>query len=168
MDICVVGTGYVGLVTGTCFAELGVTVKCVDNDEAKIELLNSGGVPIYEPGLQELIKKNTAEGRLSFTTDIAEAIGESLVVFIAVGTPQGDDGSADLQYVYQVAETIGRDMTAYKVIVTKSTVPVGTGERIRKIVERTQKERIEFDVVSNPEFLRKARLWRISCGRTGS
>ncbi len=155
MDICVVGTGYVGLVTGTCFAELGVTVKCVDNDAAKIDMLNKGGVPIYEPGLKELINRNTEEGRLSFTTDIAEAIGESLVVFIAVGTPQGDDGAADLKYVYQVAETIGRDMTAYKVIVTKSTVPVGTGERIREIVEKTQTQPIEFDVVSNPEFLRE-------------
>ncbi len=155
MDICVVGTGYVGLVTGTCFAELGVTVKCVDNDQAKIKLLKDGGVPIYEPGLQEMIRKNTAEGRLSFTTDIAEAIAESLVVFIAVGTPQGDDGSADLKYVYQVAETIGRDMTSYKAIVTKSTVPVGTGERIREIVERNQKKKIDFDVVSNPEFLRE-------------
>ena len=155
MDICVVGTGYVGLVTGTCFAELGVNVTCVDNDAAKIETLNQGGVPIYEPGLRELIEKNTKEGRLSFTTDIGQAIGGSLVVFIAVGTPQGDDGAADLKYVYQVAETIGRDMTSYKVIVTKSTVPVGTGEKIRAIVERTQKSGIEFDVVSNPEFLRE-------------
>jgi UDPglucose 6-dehydrogenase len=112
-------------------------------------------VPIYEPGLKELITKNTKEGRLSFTTDITEAIAESQVVFIAVGTPQGDDGSADLQYVYQVAETIGRDMTAYKVIVTKSTVPVGTGEHIRAIIEKSQGTPLEFDVVSNPEFLRE-------------
>ncbi|MBW1713072.1 MAG: UDP-glucose/GDP-mannose dehydrogenase family protein [Deltaproteobacteria bacterium] len=155
MHICVVGTGYVGLVTGACFAELGVKVTCVDNDLDKISLLKKGRTPIYEPGLEELINKNAKEGRLSFTTDVGEAIGAALVIFIAVGTPQGDDGGADLVYVRQVAQTIGRCMNGYKVIVTKSTVPVGTGEMIKKIIEENQTEPNSFDVVSNPEFLRE-------------
>lgn len=155
MHICVVGTGYVGLVTGTCFAELGVNVTCVDNDAAKIEMLKGGQVPIYEPGLKELIDRSASEGRLLFTTDIAEAIDGALVIFIAVGTPQGSDGSANMQYVFEVAKTIGQRMRDYKVIVTKSTVPVGTGEKIKKIVAAEQSEKLAFDVVSNPEFLRE-------------
>jgi len=155
MKICVVGTGYVGLVTGTCFAELGVKVTCVDNDEEKIELLNSGRVPIFEPGLEELISKNTKEGRLHFSTDIAGAIRQALVVFIAVGTPQGGDGGADLTYVRQVAQAIAQNLDGYKVVVTKSTVPVGTGEMIRRIIEESQSKNHQFDIVSNPEFLRE-------------
>jgi len=155
MDICVVGTGYVGLVTGTCFAEFGVSVTCVDVNQEKINQLNQGQVPIYEPGLEELIGKNAKEGRLSFSTDIPAAIRRALVIFIAVGTPQGEDGSADLKYVRQVAEAIGRHMTDYKVVVTKSTVPVGTGELIRRIIQENQTEALPFDIVSNPEFLRE-------------
>ena len=155
MKICVVGTGYVGLVTGTCFAEFGVKVTCVDNDQEKIELLNSGRVPIFEPGLEELISKNTKEGRLHFSTDIAGAIRQALVVFIAVGTPQGGDGGADLTYVRQVAQVIAQNLDGYKVVVTKSTVPVGTGEMIRRIIEENQSENHQFDIVSNPEFLRE-------------
>jgi len=155
MNICVVGVGYVGLVTGTCFAELGITVTCVDNDPDKIDLLNRGGVPIYEPGLEELVKKNSREGRLSFTTDLEEGVANALVVFIAVGTPQGDDGAADLHYVWEVAESIGRTMADYKVVVTKSTVPVGTGQKVAAIIRENQAQPINFDVVSNPEFLRE-------------
>jgi len=155
MDICVVGTGYVGLVTGTCFAEFGVSVTCVDVNQEKISQLHQGQVPIYEPGLEELISKNTKEGRLYFSTDIPTAIRRALVIFIAVGTPQGQDGSADLKYVRQVAEAIGRHMTGYKVVVTKSTVPVGTGELIRRIIQENQTEVHPFDIVSNPEFLRE-------------
>lgn len=155
MDICVVGSGYVGLVSGTCFAELGVNVICVDNVQEKIDKLRQGIIPIYEPGLEEMVAKNTKEGRLAFTTDIKAAVDQAQVVFIAVGTPQGSDGAADLRYVYQVAETVGRVMTDYKVIVTKSTVPVGTGTKVREIVAKSQDQPIEFDVVSNPEFLRE-------------
>lgn len=155
MNIAVVGSGYVGLVTGTCFADLGVNVTCIDNDTRKISKLKDGKIPIYEPGLEEMVKTNVSEGRLSFTTDIAEGVTNSLVIFIAVGTPQGEDGSADLQYVDQVAKEIALNMTDYKVIVTKSTVPVGTGARIRKIIEANQKRKVEFDIVSNPEFLRE-------------
>lgn len=155
MNIAVVGSGYVGLVTGTCFADLGVNVTCIDNDKTKIAMLKNGKIPIYEPGLEEMVKTNISEGRLTFTTDIAEGVANSLVVFIAVGTPQSDDGSADLSYVDQVAKEIALNMTDYKVIVTKSTVPVGTGARIRKIIEKNQKTPVEFDIVSNPEFLRE-------------
>lgn len=163
MNICVVGTGYVGLVTGTCFAEFGVNVVCVDKDKNKIDMLNNGAIPIYEPGLEELVKKNVKDGRLSFTTDIDKVINNSLVVFIAVGTPPKDDGSADLSYVENVARSIARNLNGYKVIVTKSTVPVGTGERIKKIIIENNKKGIEqktglgqgFDIVSNPEFLRE-------------
>ena len=155
MNICVVGTGYVGVVTGTCFAEFGVKVTGVDKDAEKIHLLQQGKVPFYEPGLEEMLRKNLKEGRLSFTTDIARAVDKALVVFIAVGTPSRDDGSADLSYVEEVARNIGENMRGYKVIVTKSTVPVGTGERIREIVTRHQREPVHFDVVSNPEFLRE-------------
>jgi UDPglucose 6-dehydrogenase len=155
MNIGVVGVGYVGLVTGACFAEFGVSVTCVDNDKKKIRSLKQGLIPFYEPGLEELIQRNVKEGRLTFTTDIAEAVKSSLVIFIAVGTPPRGDGSADLKYIEEVAREIASNLDAYKVIVTKSTVPVGTGDRIRKIVSRHLKERIDFDIVSNPEFLRE-------------
>jgi UDPglucose 6-dehydrogenase len=155
MNICIVGVGYVGLVTGTCFAEFGNTVSCVDEDEKKIESLQKGVIPIYEPGLEEMVKKNHSAGRLLFTTDVADAVEKSLAVFIAVGTPSGSEGSANLEYVYQVAETIGKLMKGYKIIVTKSTVPVGTGKEIREIVKNNQQKEIPFDVASNPEFLRE-------------
>jgi len=155
MNICVVGVGYVGLVTGTCFAEFGNTVVCVDNDEKKIDALRQGIIPIYEPGLEEMVKRCQSAGRLHFTTDVADAVEKSLVVFIAVGTPSGSGGSANLEYVYQVAETIGKLMKGYKVIATKSTVPVGTGKEIKEIVKKNQEQDIAFDVVSNPEFLRE-------------
>ncbi|MGD8372682.1 MAG: UDP-glucose/GDP-mannose dehydrogenase family protein [Syntrophobacterales bacterium] len=155
MHICVVGVGYVGLVTGACFAEFGVNVTCVDKDVAKIDLLKQGEVPFYEPGLTELIRKNFREGRLSFTTDAGNGIRQSLVIFIAVGTPSAPDGSADLQYIREVAATIGHNLDGYKVIVTKSTVPVGTGQMIAQIIEEERKTEISFDVVSNPEFLRE-------------
>jgi UDPglucose 6-dehydrogenase len=153
MKLCVIGTGYVGLVAGTCFAESGNDVVCVDIDADKIERLKRGEVPIYEPGLEELIRRNVAEGRLSFTTDLADAVRRSLLCFIAVGTPQGDDGSADLGAVIRVAAEIAEAMDGYKVIVTKSTVPVGTAERIRQVI--ASRTRHPFDVVSNPEFLKE-------------
>ncbi|OGW27858.1 MAG: UDP-glucose 6-dehydrogenase [Nitrospirae bacterium GWC2_57_13] len=153
MKLSVIGTGYVGLVTGTCFAESGNTVICMDIDEGKISLLRAGSVPIYEPGLEELIKKNTAHGRLSFTTDMSDAVRSSDVIFIAVGTPPGEDGSADLKYVIAAATQIGKFMNGHKVIVNKSTVPVGTGERVRAAVAKKTKH--SFDVVSNPEFLKE-------------
>ncbi|MGD8228593.1 MAG: UDP-glucose/GDP-mannose dehydrogenase family protein [Desulfobacteraceae bacterium] len=155
MNICVVGVGYVGLVTGSCFAEFGNTVVCVDKDEKKIEALQQGIIPIYEPGLEEMVKRCQSAGRLHFTTDVADAVEKSLIIFIAVGTPSGSSGSANLEYVYQVAETIGKLMKGYKVIATKSTVPVGTGKEIREIIQRNQVQDIAFDVVSNPEFLRE-------------
>jgi UDPglucose 6-dehydrogenase len=155
MNISVVGTGYVGLVTGTCFAEFGVSVTCVDKDQAKIEALQAGRIPIYEPGLEEMVARNMAEGRLTFSTDLKTAVEGALVIFVAVGTPPRGDGSADLTYVEQVAREIAEHMDAYKVIVTKSTVPVGTGERLKAIIGETQRERIDFDIASNPEFLRE-------------
>jgi UDPglucose 6-dehydrogenase len=153
MKIAVIGTGYVGLVVGTCFAETGNKIVCVDVDEAKIAGLEKGIVPIYEPGLEELIKRNVSEDRLTFTTDSASAIRESTVIFIAVGTPPGDDGSADLKYVLQVAETIGKNMESYKLIVDKSTVPVGTASKVQAAIAKHTKH--PFDVVSNPEFLKE-------------
>lgn len=153
MKLCVVGTGYVGLVAGTCFAESGNDVICVDIDAEKIARLRRGEVPIYEPGLSELIRRNVEEGRLSFSTDLADAVRKSLICFIAVGTPQGDDGSADLSAVIRVAAEIGEAMDGYRVIVTKSTVPVGTAERIRQII--ASRTAHPFDVVSNPEFLKE-------------
>jgi UDPglucose 6-dehydrogenase len=155
VKIAVVGTGYVGLVTGTCFAEFGVNTTCVDIDENKIAMLKKGEIPIYEPGLKELVEKNSREGRLSFTTNLSEAINDAEVVFIAVGTPPSEDGTADLKFVDAVAKTIAENLNDYKVIVTKSTVPVGTGKRIRKIINENKKSDIEFGVVSNPEFLRE-------------
>ena len=155
MNICVVGTGYVGLVTGACFAEFGVHVTCVDKDGAKIDLLKQGEVPIFEPGLKELIGKNVKEGRLTFTTDAGNAVRQALVVFIAVGTPSSPDGSADLSYIREVASTIARNLDGYKVVVTKSTVPVGTGQVIEEIIRRERSTEAPFDVVSNPEFLRE-------------
>ncbi len=155
MHIGVIGTGYVGLVTGACFAEFGVFVTCVDKDTKKIKSLKDGHVPFYEPGLEELVQRNIKEGRLAFSTDIADAVRSSLVIFIAVGTPPRGDGSADLRYIEEVAKEIASNLDGYKVIVTKSTVPVGTGDRIRKIVSKNLKEQVDFDIVSNPEFLRE-------------
>jgi UDPglucose 6-dehydrogenase len=155
MHIAVVGSGYVGLVTGACFAEFGVNVICVDIDADKIERLARGESPIYEPGLDQLIKKNLEAGRLSFTTDIAAAIRQSLVIFIAVGTPPRADGSADLSFVEGAARSVAEHMDSYKVIATKSTVPVGTGKRLTTVISEQQKRQIDFSVVSNPEFLRE-------------
>ncbi|MEI0487493.1 UDP-glucose/GDP-mannose dehydrogenase family protein [Brachyspira intermedia] len=157
MKICVIGTGYVGLVVGTCFAEMGNFVICVDNDEDKLKKLNQGIIPIYEPGLEDLIKFNVGEKRLSFTSDIEKAVQESLICFIAVGTPQDEDGSADMKYVYGVAKQIGKALNGYKVIVDKSTVPVGTAEKVTEIIRANAKDEFknEFDVVSNPEFLKQ-------------
>lgn len=153
MNICVVGTGYVGLVAGTCLAEMGNTVVCVDNDDDKLNKLKNGIVPIFEPGLEEMIVSNTSENRLSFSNNLKTAVENSTICFIAVGTPQGEDGSADLKYVCQVAEEIGKAINGYKVIVDKSTVPVGTAEKVTKIIKKQTTH--EFDVVSNPEFLKQ-------------
>jgi len=153
MKIAVIGTGYVGLVVGTCFADTGNRVTCVDVDEQKIDLLKKGGVPIYEPGLEELIGRNVDEGRLHFSIDVASAIKEAAVCFIAVGTPPDEDGSADLKYVIAVAEAIGKNMDGYTVVVTKSTVPVGTNAKVRDTIAALTDQ--EFDVVSNPEFLKE-------------
>ena len=136
MKICVIGTGYVGLVAGTCLADMGNEVICVDNDLEKLTKLKNGIVPIYEPGLEELIKANVAEGRLSFSSDLDNAVKQSLVCFIAVGTPQSEDGAADLQYVMAVAESIGKALNGYKVIVDKSTVPVGTAEKVTNVIKK--------------------------------
>jgi len=158
MKLAVVGTGYVGLVTGTCFAEMGNQVICVDNDPRKIDMLLHGKIPIWEPGLEDMVKRNHAENRLSFTGDIKKAVDESLILFIAVGTPPDEDGSADLQYVLQVARDIARHMTEYKIIVNKSTVPVGTADKVIAAINEVLAERkvdIKFDVVSNPEFLKE-------------
>jgi UDPglucose 6-dehydrogenase len=155
MHIGIIGTGYVGLVTGACFAEFGIFVTCVDKDEKKIRSLKKGVVPFYEPGLEELVQRNLKEGRLSFTTRIADAVDSSLVLFIAVGTPPRGDGSADMKFVEEVAKEIARTISGYKVIVTKSTVPVGTGEKIRAIISGNRKEQSDFDIVANPEFLRE-------------
>ncbi len=158
MKISVVGTGYVGLVSGTCFAETGIDVVCVDIDQQKIEMLNNGQIPIYEPGLSDIYKRNVEKGRLSFTTNIAESLKEADVVFIAVGTPPGEDGSADLKYVLNVAREVGRYIDHYTVVVTKSTVPVGTSHKVKAAVaEELQKRNcdIPFDVASNPEFLKE-------------
>jgi UDPglucose 6-dehydrogenase len=153
MKIAVVGSGYVGLVLGACLAETGNDVTCVDKDEAKVRMLRKGRVPIYEPGLTELVQRNKAEGRLVFTTQLARAVKASQIIFIAVGTPQGEDGSADLGHVLTVARDIGKAMDGYRVIVNKSTVPVGTAEKVRAIIRRETTH--PFSVVSNPEFLKQ-------------
>ena len=153
MKISVIGTGYVELVTGTCLAESGNDVICMDIDTKKIEGLNAGIVPIYEPGLEELIKRNVAHNRLSFTTDMALAVKNADIIFIAVGTPPGEDGSADLKYVLGAAKEIGVHMNGYKVVINKSRVPVGTGDKVRAAVAGKAKHK--FDVVSNPEFLKE-------------
>lgn len=155
MHISIIGTGYVGLVTGACFAEFGIFVTCIDKDKNKIERLKRGYIPFYEPGLEDLVKRNTKESRLKFTTKIEKAVEDSLVIFIAVGTPPRGDGSANLEYVEEVAKAIAKSMNSYKVIVTKSTVPVGTGFKIREIINKNLHKNINFDIVSNPEFLRE-------------
>ncbi len=155
MNICVVGTGYVGLVTGACFAELGNNVVCVDKDASKIEMLERGEMPIYEPGLETLVERNVRAGRLTFGTDLGPPIREALIVIIAVGTPQGADGRADLKFVREVARSIAENLDAYKVVVTKSTVPAGTGAMIRGIIEEHRQGDTTFSVASNPEFLRE-------------
>ena len=155
MKIAIAGSGYVGLVTGTCLAELGNDVVCVDIDKEKINKLNKGQVPIYEPGLDELIKRNKKEGRLSFTTDLKDAVKKSDIIFICVGTPPKDNGEADLSHVEAAARTIAEVMDKYKVIVEKSTVPVQTGEDVARTIKNYNKHNVKFDVVSNPEFLRE-------------
>jgi len=158
LNITIVGTGYVGLVTGTCFAETGITATCVDVDRHKIEKLKSGITPIYEPGLDDMIKRNVAKGRLSFSTSLKESIGDSEVAFIAVGTPPNEDGHADLTHVIDVAKEIGAHMEKYLVVVTKSTVPVGTAGKVRTTIQKELKRRgvsVAFDVASNPEFLKE-------------
>jgi len=155
MRICMVGTGYVGLVTGTCFAEFGNEVICVDIDSAKIEKLNKGVLPIYEPGLDVMLAKNVKEGRLKFSTNVKAALEQSLVIFIAVGTPQAGDGSADMRHVESVAKDIAKYMNGYKVVVNKSTVPVGAAQWIKKIIQDNQATKVHFSVASNPEFLRE-------------
>ena len=155
MHIAVIGSGYVGLVTGACFAEFGVNVTCVDVDSQKIAQLNEGKIPIYEPGLDQLVAKNKQAGRLRFTTDVKSAVEQSLVIFLAVGTPPREDGSADLSYIEQAARDVARHMNGYKVLVTKSTVPVGTGEHLRRLVCEHQGKPCDFGIVSNPEFLRE-------------
>jgi UDPglucose 6-dehydrogenase len=155
MKLTLIGTGYVGLVTGACFAEVGHQVVCVDNDAAKVKLLQSGGIPIYEPGLGELVKKNVATGRLAFTNSTAEGVQKSDVIFIAVPTPPQADGSVDLSFIERVARDIAAAMTTYKIVVDKSTVPVKTGEKVSETIKRYCPAKVDFDVVSNPEFLRE-------------
>ena len=155
MHIAVIGTGYVGLVTGACFAEFGVDVTCVDVDAEKIERLEAGKMPIYEPGLDHLVTKNVQAGRLRFTTNVQLAVEQALVIFLAVGTPPLPDGSPDLRFVEAAARSIAEHMNGYKVIATKSTVPIGTGERLRSLIREHQKSAVAFGIVSNPEFLRE-------------
>ena len=156
--ISVIGTGYVGLVSGACLSEFGQNVVCMDIDDGKIEKLKKGIIPIYEPGLEDIVKKNYSEGRLKFTTDFKEAVTSADVIFIAVGTPPLEDGSADLQYVLSVARSVAENINGYKVIVNKSTVPVGTAKLVKRTIREVLEKRgldIDFDVVSNPEFLRE-------------
>jgi UDPglucose 6-dehydrogenase len=153
--ITIIGTGYVGLVTGACFAAVGHKVICVDCDEAKVRLLREGGIPIYEPGLEDLVRSNTAEGRLSFTTSTEEGVNNSDIIFIAVPTPPQPDGSVDLTFIERVAREIAGAMSSYKIVVDKSTVPVKTGQKVAETISRYCKAKVEFDVVSNPEFLRE-------------
>ncbi len=158
MKIAIVGTGYVGLVSGTCFSEMGVDVTCVDVDRNKVQNLQKGIIPIYEPGLEELVHRNVVAGRLHFTTDLKDVLDDVEIVFSAVGTPPDEDGSADLKYVLEVARTVGRYMSKYLVVVTKSTVPVGTAKKVKKVIQEELECRgvnIEFDVASNPEFLKE-------------
>lgn len=158
MKIAIVGTGYVGLVTGACFAEMGLNVVCVDIDKRKIEKLKNGVMPIFEPGIEVLVNKNAEEGRLSFTSDLVDILDDVSVIFSAVGTPPGEDGSADLKYVLEVARSVGRNMKGYKLLVTKSTVPVGTAPKVREAIQKELNIRgldIQFDVASNPEFLKE-------------
>ncbi|HWC61710.1 MAG TPA: UDP-glucose/GDP-mannose dehydrogenase family protein [Verrucomicrobiae bacterium] len=155
MKLTIIGTGYVGLVTGTCFAEVGHRVICVDNDAAKVKMLQAGGIPIYEPGLEDLVKKNVAAGRLSFSNSTAEGVANSDVIFIAVPTPPQPDGSVDMSFIERVARDIAGAMTEYKIIVDKSTVPVQTGDKVAETIKRYCKAQVEFDVISNPEFLRE-------------
>jgi UDPglucose 6-dehydrogenase len=155
MRIAVIGTGYVGLVSGACFAEFGVDVTCVDVDVAKIDKLNNGIIPIYEPGLDQIVEKNMRDGRLHFTTDIKAAVETAQVVFLAVGTPPKEDGSPDMSYYHQAAKDVAEAMNGYKVLVTKSTVPIGTGKWLREFVTANQKTKTDFGVASNPEFLRE-------------
>jgi UDPglucose 6-dehydrogenase len=158
MNTAIVGTGYVGLVSGACFAEMGINVTCVDIDEKKIENLKKGIIPIYEPGLEDLVKRNIAAGRLSFTTKLTDSLEKADVIFNAVGTPPNEDGSADLHYVLDVARTIGKNITKYVLVVTKSTVPVGTAQKVKETIQEELDKRnvkIEFDVASNPEFLKE-------------
>ena len=155
MRLTIIGTGYVGLVTGTCFAEVGHQVTCVDNDVAKVKVLQAGGIPIYEPGLEELVRKNAASDRLSFTNSTAEGVQKSDVIFIAVPTPPQPDGSVDMSFLEKVAREIAGAMTSYKIVVDKSTVPVQTGDKVAETIKRYSKARVDFDVVSNPEFLRE-------------
>lgn len=155
MHIAVIGTGYVGLVTGACFAEFGVDVTCVDVDAGKIERLKEGIIPIYEPGLDQIVERNSKAGRLHFTTDLKQAVENALVIFLAVGTPPNEDGTPDMSFVEKAVLDVARFMNGYKVIVTKSTVPVGTGEWVRKLIQENQKEKHNFGVCSNPEFLRE-------------
>lgn len=155
MHIAVIGTGYVGLVTGACFAEFGVDVTCVDIDAQKIARISAGEMPIYEPGLEQLVIKNVESGRLRFTTDVKQAVEQALVIFLAVGTPPKNDGSPDLGFVEAAAKSVAEHMNGYKVIVTKSTVPIGTGEHLRTLIKEGLKSRLNFGIVSNPEFLRE-------------
>ncbi|MDE6309674.1 MAG: nucleotide sugar dehydrogenase, partial [Muribaculaceae bacterium] len=158
MRIAIVGTGYVGLVSGTCFAEMGSHVTCIDINEQKISSLKQGKIPIYEPGLDELVKRNVAYGRLAFSTSLADTIDKVDVVFSAVGTPPDEDGSADLSYVLDVARTFGRNIKKYTILVTKSTVPVGTAQKVKAVIREELDKRgvdVEFDVASNPEFLKE-------------
>ena len=158
MNIVIVGTGYVGLVSGTCFAEMGVNVTCVDVNDEKIKALQSGSVPIYEPGLEDMVSRNVQAGRLHFTTDLSSCLGNAEIVFSAVGTPPDEDGSADLTYVFDVARTVGRHMEKYILFVVKSTVPVGTSAKVKSVIQEELHKRsvdLEFDIASNPEFLKE-------------
>ena len=158
MNIAIVGTGYVGLVSGTCFAEMGIDVTCVDIDQHKINRLLQGEIPIYEPGLEDMVKRNVKAGRLHFTTDLTTCLNNVEVVFSAVGTPPDEDGSADLKYVLAVAKTFGQNIKKYTILVTKSTVPVGTAKKVKATIQEElirRGEEIDFDVASNPEFLKE-------------
>jgi UDPglucose 6-dehydrogenase len=165
MNISIIGTGYVGLVTGTCFADVGNQVLCVDKDQSKIDMLLGGNIPIFEPGLERLVKSTVAQDRLKFICDITKAVEHAEIIFIAVGTPPDEDGSADLSHVLAVAESIGQNLNDYRVIVTKSTVPVGTAEKVRKAIQEQLDERgldLQFSVASNPDSLRKGPQSQIS------